>query len=333
MRAHGILLPLISLALLVPAGARAQEPVTIYATSASRAILGFSSETVPGAAQRVIIDVFPGSPAAEAGLVKGDTLLRINGLAPSPAVMGTRFEPGDTVVLRIRRDGRERELNIVAAERAGRFRYVLPDSIDRRFTVYMDRMRAGVDTLHGFPNITVHRFGHDSTTTIIIGTDTMRVPHLQEFGPLHRDSLARFYGRVLPGMMRDSAAIRFFTPGEGRMFDYDFHADSSFAHGFDIMRGSALFGMRAVAGAELAPLNPALAEYFGATDGVLVLNAAERTPAERAGLRGGDIIVQAGDRPVRSIAELRRAIDASPDGDVTLRVLRHGRNVDIRLRR
>jgi serine protease Do len=99
------------------------------------------------------------------------------------------------------------------------------------------------------------------------------------------------------------------------------------------MRTNAVFGMRAVAGAELAPLNPALAEYFGATDGVLVLNAAERTPAERAGLRGGDVIVRAGDTTVRSIAELRRAIDAARDGDVTLRVLRHGRNVDVTLKR
>jgi serine protease Do len=91
--------------------------------------------------------------------------------------------------------------------------------------------------------------------------------------------------------------------------------------------------MRAVAGAELAPLNPALAEYFGATDGVLVLNAADRTPAERAGLRGGDVIIRANDTPIRSVTELRRAIEAARGEDVTLRVLRHGRNVDVTLQR
>jgi membrane-associated protease RseP (regulator of RpoE activity) len=332
MRAHGILLALMALAPLVPAGASAQDPVTIFATAASRGILGFSSEPVQGAdpEERVIVNVSPGSPAAEAGLAKGDTLLRINGAAASPEVMRTRFEPGDTVVLRIRRDGRERDLTVVAAERSRHFRYAFPDSIDRRFSVYMDRMRAGVDTLHDFPSITVHRFGQDSSTTIIIGTDTMHVSHVP-FMSLHRDSLSRFYQRVLPGMIRDSAAIRFFTPGEGGRFE--FFADSSFARGFDIMAGSALFGMRAVAGAELAPLSPELAEYFGATDGVLVLNAAERTPAERAGLRGGDVIVRAGDTPVRSIADLRRAIELARGQEITLRVLRHGRNIDITLGR
>lgn len=332
MRMNRFLLPLFALAVLVPVGATAQEPLTII-TNVSRGILGFSSEPVTGTPleERIIVDVFPGSPAADAGLARGDVLLRINGLAPSTDVMRTRFEPGDTVVLRIRRAGRERELTVVAAERTRHFRYALPDSIDRRFGIYLDRMRAGVDTLRHFPSITLRRFGNDSTAMVIIGTDSMHIEHVQPFMSMYRDSLAGFYRHVLPGMMRDSAAIRFFTPGEGHRFE--FHTDSNFVRGFDILEGSAVFGMRAVAGAELTPLNPALAEYFGATDGVLVLNAAERTPAERAGLRGGDVIVQAGDRPVRSIAELRRAIDASRGADITLRVLRHGRQVDIMLKR
>jgi S1-C subfamily serine protease len=96
---------------------------------------------------------------------------------------------------------------------------------------------------------------------------------------------------------------------------------------------TATLGMRAVAGAELAPLNPGLSEYFGATDGVLVLNAREGTPAARAGLRAGDVIVRVGDTAVRSIAELRRTIGRAPDGAITLGVLRRGQNVTVTLNR
>jgi membrane-associated protease RseP (regulator of RpoE activity) len=331
MRTHRILLALIALAALAPAIASAQE-YRVHAVM-NRGILGFYSEPVHDAPmhQRVIVDVVAESPAAKAGVMKGDTLLRINGLAASPQVMSAPFEPGDTVVLRIRRDGRERDLTVIAAERTRQFQFVFPDSVDERFAVTVGRVFANVDSARAMPGF-IRRFGDDSTTTIIIGADTMHIRAGRPPFEFHPDSfMRRFRSDELPHMFSDSARVRFFTPGEGRIFRYD--ADSNFVRGFDIMTTNAVYGMRAVAGAELAPLNPALAEYFGATDGVLVLNAAERTPAERAGLRGGDVIVRAGDTTVRSIAELRRAIDAARDGDVTLRVLRHGRNVDVTLKR
>jgi membrane-associated protease RseP (regulator of RpoE activity) len=346
MRIHRVLPVLVALIVLAPAGASAQVPATaIYTTNSSRGMLGFYSVPVEGAAayQRVIVDVVPESPAQKAGLAEGDTLLRINGLAASPQVMSAPFEPGDTVVLRIRRDGRERDLTMVAAERATQYRITFPDSIGQRYGVYMNRMRANLDTVHALANIRVHRFGDDSITAVIIGADTLHIargvpsrimlahPDSMPIMSLFPDSISRFYrAQTLPRFFTDSAGVRIFTPGEGRTFTFD--ADSNFARGLNIMSANAVFGMRAVAGAELAPLNDELAEYFGATDGVLVLNAAERTPAERAGLRGGDVIVRAGDTPVRTIAELRRAIDAVRGEPVTLRVLRHGRNVDITLR-
>lgn len=333
MRAHRIVTALFAIGLLAPVAATAQDPVRVYATTVSRGMLGFYSETIDGAGNtRVIVDVVPESPAAKAGLQKGDTLVRINGLAASPQVMSAPFEPGDTVTLRIRRDGRERDVTVVAAERSNRFTYVFPDSVDRRFTIYMDRMRAGVDSTHSLPSVFMRRFESDSGGVFIFGTDTLHIPTVVRGRmPVEMDSLIRrFRVESMPRMFPDSG-VHFFTPGEGRIFSFE--GDSGIVRGFDILATNAVFGMRAVAGAELAPLNPALAEYFGATDGVLVLNAADRTPAERAGLRGGDVIVRANDTPIRSVTELRRAIEAAHGGDVTLRVLRHGRNVDVTLQR
>lgn len=334
MRVHGLLTALITMVMLAPAAAGAQERPRTYssATLSSRGMLGFYSEPMHDAAapQRLVVRVVPESPAHEAGLRQGDILLRIDGLAASEQVIAAPVEPGDTVVLRIRRDGSERDITVVAAERSSRFRYVFPDSLDERFAVTFERMRASVDSAHARPSSVFRRIQSDSGTIVILGTDTLHVTSgvPARIRGTHIDSIVRYRSERLPRILSDSARFHIFTPGEGRTFT--FHTDSNFVHGFEVLRSSAAFGLRAVAGAELAPLNPALAEYFGATDGVLVLDAAEHTPAERAGLRGGDIIVNAGGTAVRSIAELRRAIEAA-SGDVNLRVLRHGRNVDVTL--
>jgi S1-C subfamily serine protease len=85
-----------------------------------------------------------------------------------------------------------------------------------------------------------------------------------------------------------------------------------------------------VAGAELAELNPELARYFRVDDGVLVLQVSRSTPAARAGLQGGDVIVRAAGRSVGSVADLRRAF-GDRDGRVRLEVVRQGqrREVDV----
>lgn len=379
MRTHAIIVALFAASLATPIAAGAQEPAAGWVAAVSgRGMLGIHSKAVPGAPvhQRVIVDVIAESPAAKAGLQKGDTLVRINGLAASPQVINAPLEPGDTVTLRVRRDGRDRDVTIIAAERSEQaYRVMLPDSVNRQFSMYMDRMRTSVDTIRGLPSITMRRMDGDSSTVIVIGGDTVRIVTRGGFIGVHPDSLRTIYSRDLPDMFQDSgrfrvftdsamlrmfgdsarwrmfsdstrfrmlsepgrhmfgdsAGIHIFTPGEGRIFS--FGGDSTVVRGFDMLASNAVFGVRAVAGAELVPLNPALSEYFGATDGVLVLNAADRTPAERAGLRGGDVIVRVGDIVVHSVADVRRAIDRAPAGDVTLRVLRHGRNVEVILQR
>lgn len=90
-------------------------------------------------------------------------------------------------------------------------------------------------------------------------------------------------------------------------------------------------GLRAVAGAELAELGPGLADYFEAKAGLLVLRVAPRTPADRAGLRPGDVVVSADGRPLLSVDDLRRTV-ARPGGDpVRLRVVRKSRTIELRL--
>ena len=93
-------------------------------------------------------------------------------------------------------------------------------------------------------------------------------------------------------------------------------------------------GQRVVAGAEVTPLNPDLARYFGTESGVLTVEVLEDTPAARGGLRGGDVIVRVGDEGVSSVAQLRTALELgyrSPPVPVT--VIREGREMQLLLPR
>lgn len=91
-------------------------------------------------------------------------------------------------------------------------------------------------------------------------------------------------------------------------------------------------------GVALAPAHVALrmrAELGLPSDpGLLVRSVAERTPADEAGLRPGDVLRRAGGRPLTSVAALYSAIeDAGTDGTLRLKILRgvNERTVTLRL--
>ena len=94
-------------------------------------------------------------------------------------------------------------------------------------------------------------------------------------------------------------------------------------------------GQRSVAGAEFAEVNEGLSSYFGTDDGVLVLKVSPETPAARAGLQAGDVVVRVDDEPVGAINELRRAVARAQTRDsrsVKLQVLRKGQRRDLEMR-
>lgn len=64
-----------------------------------------------------------------------------------------------------------------------------------------------------------------------------------------------------------------------------------------------------LAGAEFQSLTTELAEYFEVDTGVLVLRVIRETPADRLGLRGGDVVVEVGGRATPDVTTFRRLID------------------------
>jgi S1-C subfamily serine protease len=78
---------------------------------------------------------------------------------------------------------------------------------------------------------------------------------------------------------------------------------------------------------ELAPINPDLGAYFGTTEGVLVIDAPEKSTL---GLKGGDVILSVDGRKARGPASLLRILRSYEEGDVIkLEVLRNKNNQTI----
>jgi serine protease Do len=73
-------------------------------------------------------------------------------------------------------------------------------------------------------------------------------------------------------------------------------------------------------------LTPQLANYFGVKEGkgVLVQEVEEGTPAEKAGLKAGDVIVKVNDKQIASVNDLRKALrgDSNEKHPVTLTIVR-----------
>ncbi len=61
-------------------------------------------------------------------------------------------------------------------------------------------------------------------------------------------------------------------------------------------------------GVEAESLSPQLAGYFGVKDGVLIRSVLEDSPAQKAGLKAGDVIVKVGDTKVTTPREVSNAL-------------------------
>jgi hypothetical protein len=80
-----------------------------------------------------------------------------------------------------------------------------------------------------------------------------------------------------------------------------------------------------LAGAQLTTLTDDFKDLTGADAGVMVQRVVPESPAANAGLRGGDVIIEAGDRPVTSARLLQRLISDTEEHTLKLKVVRKGK--------
>lgn len=91
------------------------------------------------------------------------------------------------------------------------------------------------------------------------------------------------------------------------------------------------FGNRRQIGVGLTPLTKQLGDHFGVESGALVNNVREDSPAAKAGLKAGDIIVEADGKAVKNEADVIRAIAEKKEGDITLTIIRDKNRQTIRV--
>jgi S1-C subfamily serine protease len=96
---------------------------------------------------------------------------------------------------------------------------------------------------------------------------------------------------------------------------------------------NAFFDARApVLGISVEDLSGQLGAYFGAPDGkgILVREVRPGTPAEKAGLQAGDVIVKLDGKPIHNVAELREQLRAKSDQKaLSIDVLRKGSEMSV----
>lgn len=93
-----------------------------------------------------------------------------------------------------------------------------------------------------------------------------------------------------------------------------------------------LFGSTRRLGISTVPLTRQLADYFDVKNGrgLLVTNVAADTPAARAGLKAGDVVIEIGAAQIDSTADFTRELNRKQEGEVELRVVRGGRERTIK---
>jgi serine protease Do len=97
----------------------------------------------------------------------------------------------------------------------------------------------------------------------------------------------------------------------------------------------ALGGGRRI-GVGTQTLGKQLADYFGVSHGILVSSVESNSPAERAGLRAGDIITEADGKEINDAGDLVRALagreGGKDDGEVKLSVTREHKQRTVRVK-
>jgi len=75
-----------------------------------------------------------------------------------------------------------------------------------------------------------------------------------------------------------------------------------------------------------------LAEYFGVEEGVLVRSVSEDSPAARAGIRAGDVIVEVDGRKVRTPREIARLLREREEETVRLKIVRERKETTVEVK-
>ncbi len=223
----------------------------------------FGLREVRGVAVEKVIE---NSPAAAAGIMDNDVIIRLNGEEVTSTRKLTRLiseiAPDHQVSLTVLRNGHEKDIKATLGKRQG------PQFENGNFTVAVPE----IDKLK-------------------LEKELKDLPELKEL-------------KKLKMLEKGDGPMVFTVPdGEGKNFMWK-------------------MGERRQIGISVYPLTKQLSENMGVDGGVMINNVRENSPAAKAGLKAGDIIVEAGGKAVKNNMDLIHAISDKKEGEVQLTIIR-----------
>jgi membrane-associated protease RseP (regulator of RpoE activity) len=146
------------------------------------------------------------------------------------------------------------------------------------------------------------------------GNYRMEMPNLQNLPKM--PEMPKFpEGQLMPKMpdMSKLPQIQALPNGQGGAFIWKGDGENGF-----------FFGANRQIGISVSSLTKQLGEYFGVESGkgLLINNVRENSPAAKAGLKAGDIIVEADGKEIKNNTDLIRTLNEKKEGDVQLTIIR-----------
>ncbi|HEV8591352.1 MAG TPA: PDZ domain-containing protein [Pyrinomonadaceae bacterium] len=90
-------------------------------------------------------------------------------------------------------------------------------------------------------------------------------------------------------------------------------------------------GARRQIGVGITPLTKQLAEHFGVDGGIMINDVRKDSPADKAGLKAGDIIVEVEGSAVKGEGDVLKAIAEKKEGDISLTIVRDRNRQTVRV--
>jgi serine protease Do len=166
--------------------------------------------------------------------------------------------------------------------------------------------------------LTVARGGSEREVTVTMGKREMPKFEMGDF-TMTVPSMGGGFSRAVPGP--DFKVAPF--PDGGDVFVWRGDGEG----------GNFVFGSTRQIGIGVSSMTRQLGDYFGVSDGkgLLINSVNENSPAAKAGLKAGDVVVEVEGKPVSNTVDLIRGISEKKEGEVTLTILRNRNRQTVRV--